>query len=201
MVFKDIVCCLGTTVINNFNITMPIKIVHVSLSEIFLAYPAYLIGRVLKKYNDSLGKRIYTPLAMIISFTVLVLFDDEKHIISFSYGIVPNILFYISAIILGWIMIMSLSLFMNGKLKSCLAYIGSKSLSIVLWHLPSFKIITLIYLIIHSGNWILLASFPYLDCNCEYLWILYTWTGIAVPLGINYIYKKIKDRIINQNIE
>lgn len=53
-----LLCCLDITMFDNLGLTIPIKSVHILLFQIVSAYLVYLVGALLKKYNDILNKKI-----------------------------------------------------------------------------------------------------------------------------------------------
>lgn len=62
-------------------------------------------------------------------------------------------------------------------------YIGKNTMSILTWHFLSFKIITLLRIIVENRSIDELTSFPVILGG--YWWIAYTVIGIVIPLGIS----------------
>lgn len=71
-----------------------------------------------------------------------------------------------------------------------LEYLGKHSMTIMLWHFLSFKIISVGYIKICGLPDYYLASFPYLDV--QYLWIAYLFAGILLPLLANYVSEMVR---------
>lgn len=157
---------------------------------LFVSYLAYLIGIIIKKYNinDKLTKN-KIPI-LIISFTVLWLINSFVRI-RVNEGIISNVFFYITASVLGWCLLWTLSCMIKGKIGEILQYAGKNTMYIVVLHFLSFKIVSYFYLVVTNENILLLASFPVLD-RAQYLWIIYVIAGVTVPLMFSYLWGKIK---------
>ena len=65
-----------------------------------------------------------------------------------------------------------------------LDFIGKNTLYILIFHFMSFKIVSLAYIAIDKRSFTELASFPVVENNSPYLWIIYSIVGVVVPLLI-----------------
>lgn len=78
-----------------------------------------------------------------------------------------------------------------------LDFIGKNTLSILAFHFISFKIVS--FIIIQLNDWPInrLSEFPVLNDNNAYLWILYTITGVTIPLIIKSLIDIIEESLIS----
>lgn len=106
-------------------------------------------------------------------------------------GIFPP--FYIMNGIMGGLFLKSLadiSIQCVWKGERLLEYFGEHSMTIMLWHFLSFKIVSFGYIKICDLPDYYLASFPFL--KVQYLWIVYTVIGILIPLLAEHILEIVK---------
>ncbi len=159
----------------------------------FAGWLAYMLGVFLRKKESLL--RYDLPSALFAGFALFVM--GKYGSISLASGHIQSVSFYLAASLFGWILLRSLAELLSGPVSRILAFAGAHSLSIVLWHFISFKIVTLARILLRSRNMILLASFPTMDGQFPYLWVAYTLAGMAIPLGIAWVYQKIKNTIVS----
>lgn len=107
--------------------------------------------------------------------------------------------FYIMNGIMGGLFLKSLSdisIRYTRGIKCFLEHLGRCSMSIMLWHFLSFKIVSFVYIRTCSLPDYYLASFPYL--KVRYLWIAYSIVGILLPLLADYIVRKCQIHILTR---
>ncbi|MEC0184349.1 acyltransferase family protein [Paenibacillus peoriae] len=75
------------------------------------------------------------------------------------------------------------------------SYIGEHSASIMVFHLLIFKLINVIYVKIHSLPLYYVAKFP-LVYGAHGWWIVYSFFGVATPVGVIYLINIIIDNIV-----
>lgn len=102
--------------------------------------------------------------------------------------------------LLGFLMTYNISSWIDkheGKLKQFLTYTGDHTLYIFIFHIVSYKVVSLIKiwyygLDIHQiGCHMVIHEYSQQDC----FWILYTIAGVGIPLGFTILNDKIKERI------
>lgn len=103
---------------------------------------------------------------------------------------------YAFTAIVGTIMMFSLSkkLLLHKLLKTSLVFVGNNTLTILTWHLLSFKLVSLLLIWIYSQPMERLAEFPVME-EYAYMgwWIIYLLIGVCLPISIcivNNNYKK-----------
>lgn len=190
-----IVFCVLSGLISDRKISLPIETLNLSIS----AYVAYLLGFFFACYDKIAPKtKIYSSLAGVLSFSILIVMNNFGGI-GMASAYITNPIFFILTSTNGWIMLRVVASMLAPKIKNTLAFIGQHTLSIVLLHFCSFKIVSFLYIIHNNEERILLASYPVIDGSCSYLWIIYGLVGVAVPLIINILYIKILSRLNGQN--
>ena len=96
----------------------------------------------------------------------------------------------------GFLMTYWISGYINhagGKINDALCYIGDNTLYILLWHIPAYKLVSLMkihyydldprqigcHMVIHFNN-------------TDFFWVLYSIVGVAVPIGLLIAWRRIK---------
>ena len=102
--------------------------------------------------------------------------------------------------LLGFLMTYNISSWIDkheGKLKQFLTYTGDHTLYIFIFHIVSYKVVSLIKI------WYYGLDIHQIGCHMviheysqqDYFWILYTIAGVGIPLGFTILNDKIKERI------
>ena len=102
--------------------------------------------------------------------------------------------------LLGFLMTYNISLWLDryeGKLKNFLVYTGDHTLNIFIFHIVSYKVVSLMKI------WYYGLDIRQIGCHMvihEYsqqdlFWILYTIAGVCIPLGCTWISEKISEKI------
>lgn len=181
----------------------PIKIPAIG-SKTLLATSYFIAGHLFRVLNLREYNNICIALCGFSATFIASLFIkgniDVQGVAMFPYFVVS---------IIGSVSTLYLSKSIAGKCgANILDFIGKNTLSILAFHLISFKIVS--FIIIQINDWPIsrLSDFPVLDDYNAYLWILYTITGIVVPLIIKrlidtaeeslmFIYNKYTHRTAN----
>lgn len=188
------VCCFGVLYFIDKNIIyVPIEGVKLVILQFCGAYPVYVLGIGLRRYN----KMKYIPSIFVLSVIVLSILNGFGKI-GLDTGKIVNPIFYLICSLCGWYFLMFISRVINGKLEKILIYIGENSIFIVLWHFVAFKVVSWGYINVAEQNKLLLASFPVINNGTEYLWIIYSICGISIPMAIAEIYQYGKSRMIGK---
>lgn len=99
----------------------------------------------------------------------------------------------------GFLMVYWLSGYINnrgGKFAKLLTYIGDNTLFILLWHIPAYKLVSLLKI------WYYDLDFGQIGCHMvihynhtDFFWVLYSIVGVAVPIAIITAYRRISQQI------
>lgn len=136
-----------------------------------------------------------------ISYIVLIISDyfigGE---VSLSVNKYPNPIWFMIVSISGFFFMLSISKFISKfqSLSKIMSYIGRHTMSILLFHLAVFKIITYIHIKIFNEPSYYLAAFPVL-LKSDYWWILYGLTGVILPLLMVFLWDSLKMNILKYN--
>lgn len=157
-------------------------------STTFLAATFFVAGYCFKNVN--ITKFIY-PVA-IVAVVLGVTFGAESMHISDSRLILP----YAIVAVCATLAVNKFSKFIGEKyisLSNKLLYVGSNTLPIFIWHFITFKVVSLIIIVIYDLPVVMLSKFPVID---EYStmgwWVIYAIIGTCVPLILSYLVSKIK---------
>lgn len=115
---------------------------------------------------------------------------EETQLIFIALSVfVTNLLI---ASLTGWFLIYDISnrIKNNYCMSQLLCCIGKHSLSIVILHFLSFKIVNYIGICINKEPHYLLAAFPVLYTD-KLWWILYTMVGIGIPIVVTVLWEKL----------
>ena len=182
--------------IKEINLKLGFNSVLISLIAFIFGYS---LGELNRKSKISVPISVYVCM-FIISFIFLIVIDivigDDSIAIATGYIINPFV--YIVASILGWILLYSLSIILSRIeiIKNVLVYIGNRTIIILLFHFLAFKLVILVEIIIKKLPMVLLASFPVLErYGNSCWWVVYSVTGVILPLLISYFGEKIVNLI------
>ena len=146
------------------------------------------LGRCFSVYYSLI--RYNFLLAITLFFVLFIISQYIKINIGISnFG---NPILYIISSLCGIYLVLFLANFIGEKTNfTFFSFIGQRTLSILVWHLFFFKILTL-YLVF-NGNYSLsmLKSFPVLKATVNYLWIFYTLIGLLGPLFLSFCTEKV----------
>ena len=81
----------------------------------------------------------------------------------------------------------------SSKIHHFINYVGSHTLSILTWHFLSFKLVSLIIIMIYDLSLEQLAYYPSIqEFSTRGWWVIYTIVGVIMPLCLYNIYSKLK---------
>ena len=169
------------------------------IEKIASTYWLYSFGHGLSKlrglYENWIWKHYLT--LMVASFVVL-LFLNSFGSISLSANDYTNPFFFIISSISGWCFLYSISFFISKSFAGKpMIYIGQHTLAIMMLHFLSFKLVAVLIVQIYNFPAYYIAAFPNLNGSEGLWWILYTIIGVSLPLLADYIYRLLKNSIIN----
>lgn len=149
--------------------------------QTLLATAFYLSGYTWHKMNRKTNRPLLYGVLLLLVPAVAAIF------LSLNMALVDGwwvLLDYVLAII-GTIGVIGISKTLaKCSISNALEYIGSKTLYILVFHLLAFKLVSFIYLMCNDMPIELLASDTVLKEVNEWMWLVYTLVGIALPLLI-----------------
>ncbi len=171
------------------------------LSPCFSAYILFYMGNCIKLVEEKCKnkKPFYMYIIMGVISGGLLLFMNQIGSVSLGNNRYENPLFLLMASLLGWIMLSALSnLFAETKIGIGIEVLGANSLIIMVFHFLSFKLVSLVGVILQNKPLYLIAAFPVLYCD-GWVWIFYTIVGVGLPVllknGVGMVRRKNYARI------
>lgn len=161
-------------------------------------YCLYFLGHVLSlfkgKYADWKWKQ-FLPV-FVVSFGILVILSNAGFI-ALDENSYENPLFLLAASFTGWMFCYSASFFIKqiGILKYLMSMIGKRTLTIVVLHFLSLKIVEIFVVVYYGLPDYYIAAFPNLYGNKGVWWLLYTIVGTTVPVLTNILYYNLKNKV------
>ena len=141
------------------------------------------MGHLLKEYLNKIQNE-YLLILPLVLFLIIINGYTEVQLHLFNIG---NPILSLLAMIMGTLLVLILSTILNYRF---LSYIGKHSIEILVYHFLSFKIVTLLMIKLYNLNNAELSSFPVLYAY-PYWWIIYSFTGILIPLLIGFLFRKL----------
>lgn len=128
----------------------------------------------------------------MVSFALIIILENFGSIALDSNSYV-NPVFFIVASLIGWEFCFTLATLIKkvGVLTKIIAYWGRNTMPIIVLHFLSFKIVSLIGILIQGKPLFTMAAFPVLYTDGLW-WIPYTVAGMTIPLLLNWVYLKVK---------
>lgn len=158
-------------------------------------YCLITIGRLIRKYQLSIKlsqKSIQNFVCLLVSFALLIILENFGSI-ALDRNSYVNPVFFIATSFIGWEFCFTLATLIKkvGVLTKIIAYWGKNTMPIIILHFLSFKIVSLIGILIQGKPLFTMAAFPVLYTDGLW-WIPYTVAGMTIPLLLNWVYLKVK---------
>lgn len=164
-----------------------------------LSVPVLLeVGRGIK-HKDMINWYRNKGYVLACGFVSLALLTGLSKLgsITMNYNVIVNPLFFLLCSLLGFSLCVSVADLIykhSKKLRRITAYMGANSLAIMLLHFVSFKVITLLQIILLGEDIEKLTSYPvYISSNGW--WIVYSVAGISIPLLAVSLWKGFKNKL------
>ena len=160
------------------------------MTRVFLVYCLYCGGHLFRKM-----KRIKLNVAVIMAVggVVILCLCNKVGTIALDKLEIFNPLFYLCCSFAGMAFIYGISRFIDAylnKIGGGLSYIGKHSMAIMIGHFLSFKLVSYGLIAIRKIPYFCAAAFPVLT-DIGFYWIPYTIVGIALPLIVQMIWRKL----------
>lgn len=178
---------ISTILLRRFNIQKILFLEDISI--IIYSAVFFILGKIFKTYSNV---RIYDYKYFIISFFIIILSVSHYKELSMFCGYNKVIPFSITAISGIYMALYISKLVNNTKIKNLMYYIGKNTLIILSLHFLTFKLVSLLQIVIYHLPIKHLAEYPTIENSNSFFWIIYSLAGITIPLLIHYIYDKIK---------
>ena len=102
-----------------------------------------------------------------------------------------NIIFlYYTVSIIASVSLVYLTKYLGKRTINVLDFVGKRTLYILIFHFMSFKIVSLVYIVVSKRSFTELSSFPVVENDNNYLWLIYSIVGVLVPLSIKFCIEK-----------
>ena len=154
---------------------------YIGYREIF-ATLFMVAGHIYKEsgFNFENKPKIVLPVTLLIVIVGALLWPGNMLSI-LPYRIIP----YCLSAIAGSIMVMSFChlLLKSAYVETIFTYLGNRTLSILTWHFLSFKVVSLLIILLYGLSIHRLGEFPIIqEYSKDGWWIVYTMFGISFPL-------------------
>ena len=159
------------------------------ISLVFMSSTFYLSGYIFKKYR--MLDKLNNTTCSIISFTILMIgvyvLPWTNMLDNSTTTVIPFFVVAFSGTILTLNIAQKLETY---KTRHIFYYLGQNTMVIFALHMLCFKIGNLLKIIIYDFPMNRLAEFQIIEDNNTFFWIVYTITGIAMPLLFDYMMKR-----------
>ena len=151
----------------------------------------FLYGKVFRK-NENKLKYSYGMLIGSFIFLLVWTFMYPRPLSVHVTHVFDSFMFMTVAPV-GILFVINLSYFLDRtKLKKTLVYIGNHTLAILALHLICFKLISLLAVYIGPAAPGSLSDFPVVQGLKSFWWLLYSFTGVLIPMVIVRIIDTLK---------
>ena len=150
-------------------------------SKTLLATSYFIAGAALSKIDNTFTglNKLMIGTVLFVTFIIFSFFVksgmDQQGLAIFPY--------YATSVI-GSVAVIYLTKYLGGRVVKVLDYIGKKTLYILIFHFISFKLVTLVIIIIAQKPLTELSSFPVVGNVYNFSWVIYSIVGVIVPLLI-----------------
>ena len=157
-------------------------------SQTLLATSYFIAGAAFHRAD-----MIFTKMnKLLIGTSLFIIFIISSFFVKGSINSQGYIIFpYYVVSIIASVSLIYLTKYLGKRTMNALDFVGKKTLYILIFHFISFKIVSLAYLIINKMPFTELASFPIVENDNKYLWIIYSIVGVLVPLLIKLGFDKV----------
>ena len=150
-------------------------------SKTLLATSYFIAGVALSKIDNTFIdlNKLKVGIILLITFVISSFFVrggmDEQ-----GYSIFP----YYATSVIGSVAVIYLIKYLGKRVVNVLDYVGKKTLYILIFHFISFKLVTLVLIMIAQKPLTELTSFPVIGNGYSFSWVIYSIVGVIIPLLI-----------------
>lgn len=136
---------------------------------------------------------------LLLSF-IFILWSGKMHFCGMNNsGQLKNLLTLPFTGTIGFLMVYWVSNYialLGGPLMRWLAYIGNNTLYILLWHIPAYKLVSLWKIHYYDLDPAQIGCHMVIhEHNSDFFWIMYSIAGVAVPLAVIALYRRVRARL------
>lgn len=158
----------------------------------FLSCAFYALGILLKQL------RIKRSILLFFFFFLSCIAFSSKYPYSMQSSMMLMVIPYVVFATFGFLMMVEVSLYIDKylkKIKAALAFVGSHTLDILIYHLLTMKLASLLFIYIYKLDRTHLSDYPTIKMEPihSWGWLIYTLFGVAIP--ILYVFLKEKTTI------
>lgn len=174
-----------TFFLNIFNIRIPI--IGISTTTLLSA----LFFQIGYCFRDLKMSNFIFPVTLLLMVIGINYGADSMHVLN-SAQIIPYVL--VATICTFAVKKFSTMLVEEwGVVSSTLISIGNKTFTIFVWHVVTFKLVSLLLIQVYDLPIVSLSEFPVIDKYAsEGWWIIYSMVGVVIPLSFNILFTKVK---------
>lgn len=165
-------------------------------------YCLYHSGRLLYLIKERYADWSWRSYLMILGVSfILLLFLNSMGSIALNRNSYENPFFLIAASMAGWAFLYSISFFIKQTktMKSLMLIIGRRTLTIVILHFLSFKIVAACVVEFYKLPPFCLAALPNLYGDKGAWWLAYVLVGVGIPVIANICYRTVVDKFISKD--
>ena len=152
-----------------------------------MAFSFFISGYILRRANFLRIKSVMPLWILFIFPAFFAIFVDWSMNMSKEWSII-----YFCIALCGTLGLLDLSRqISNTKVAVLFKYVGNKTLYILTFHFLCFKIVAWCYLYYTDGSLMRLTEFPHMKTDEWWMWIVYLFAGVALPLGIWELFHRI----------
>ena len=154
------------------------------------------VGVLFRRYESLLPRR--WPMLLAAFLFILTAGHFHAHGMNNSGEMIDLITLPLTGTI-GFLMTYWLSGYIDawgGPLRRLLCYIGDHTLYILLWHIPAYKIVSLMKIHYYDLDPAQIGCHMVIHFNnTDFFWVLYTIAGVALPLGALRLWQSVRSRL------
>lgn len=162
----------------------PLRLLTISL----LGSCYFLTGTLIRKLQTEISS-VYGFLILVSSFGLSLILDiDMSMLVATGKQLFIDFPVAVACILA----VFSLTQLIKWKFSNWLDYIGQHTMEILTFHFLCFKSVSLIIILLYGLDIDLLSSHPVIKDSPAWAWLLYTISGIALPLFFTNIISVIR---------
>lgn len=107
--------------------------------------------------------------------------------------------------ICGCLMTYNLAIYLdrsNSRMKRLLVYVGDHTLPVFVFHIISYKVVSVIKIIYYGMDWQQIGCHMVIHDHAsdDLFWLFYAVAGVSIPLTVNYFYHKTKNSFQHRSL-
>lgn len=169
-------------------------------TKYFVAATLFMAGSIVREHSNIMvhGKWYYI---LILLCGVLIVAAYFKPLSMFGVRSPLLIIYYLSVAFLGIFISLLLAQLATkqNNIKDAFVYIGQNTMLILIWHMLSFKLVSLIKVWQYGLPFSDLGQFPVINAHNSFYWILYSIVGVLLPM-IYSLSLKLKEQRIKRTV-